>query len=230
MKKNLFIFLSIFFLTLNFVFAKELEIDSGPVKSKPEKPLLMMESKRETRKENTNPEEKPNLLKIYKEENSRSSEPGSEVGKSRRNNPVSCSETKDLIEKRSRIINSNLEKRKALIGRIEQVIGARLSRLSSVGADVTSIQAVLDNYITESKSLIEKKESLITTLATLNNFDCISDPGAFKSTLKEFNLNFRNQNLEFNRLNRDLRLNVFYQINNLEEKYNFNQAPVGESR
>lgn len=227
MKKYLALYILLFTLSFNFALAEEVT-NPNPVKGNPEKRMLLMESKRDLRiqDENYSKPEKVNLIKTFKNENANDDEgTGPDLGRGK--GLPSCSETKDLMEKRSQTLNSNLEKRKTLLVKIRQLLNARIDDLASKGSDVTSIRATLESYVVKSEELFAKREALISSLVSLMNFDCISDPKNFKNNLKEFNMSFRNQNLEFNKLNRDLRLNVFYQINSLQKKgvVNSNSAP-----
>jgi hypothetical protein len=193
--------------------------------SKEQRPMLYktlpIESKRELRGEDREKGETPNLMKVYKSENKKDSDSGSETDsrpdKGRGAGLPSCSETKDMMEKRLYVLNSNLTKRVSVNEKVRTVVSSKISQLKSAGIDTSKVEESFSSYETSLQTLITDREKLISTLSELTMFDCINSPAPFKDNLKKFNQDFRNQNLEFNKLNKTLRVGVFYELNKLIE-------------
>jgi len=176
---------------------------------------LRVEPKRDLKLDASLPKDKVNLSKTYKEENS---SPAKETRKSEFGNQKPCTQTLLMMEKRIEVMEQNLEKRKELRERILEKLNSRIQTLKSSGIDTTKVEESLSDYVSQTDSVLKQREGLIMVLAELTNFDCGGDPVNFKNNLKDFNQRFKNQNLEFNRINKEFRINVLYELNNLIEK------------
>lgn len=217
-KKLLFSLIFVFTISINISHAEE-EV------SKEQRPMLYktlpVESKRELKGEESERKESPNLMKVYKAENRReeedSSKPENKLDKGRGAGLPSCSETKAMMEKRISVLNSNLSKRNSINDKVRNLVNAKISLLKGKGLDTSTIESNFSAYQTSLQNLISDREKLIASLSDLTMFDCINSPAPFKENLKKFNQDFRNQNLEFNKLNKTLRVGVFYELNKLIE-------------
>lgn len=127
----------------------------------------------------------------------------------------SCTNSLQMIDKRIKVLQSNLVKRKSLTEKINFNLTAKLETLKASGLDTSEIEESLKNYLEQSEKLVNQREDLLTYLISLSNFNCETDSVNFKKNLKEFNSRFKNQNLEFNKLNSDFKSNVLQQIDNL---------------
>jgi len=215
MKQNtkfLLIFsLSIYFLFPTFVKAEEGQDNPKPMLLKG----LKAETKRDLNQASSEPKERMNLVKTFKEENT---------------GAKTCTETKAMIDKRLSLMQVNLSKRKALVTRVNTVLEKKIEYLKAKNLDTSKIEASLQTYTDSMNSLFAQREALVSSLSALTNFDCTSDPAGFKTNLKQFNQNFKNQNLDFNQLNKDLRVKVLYEISNLINQKQANNSSQGGSQ
>jgi hypothetical protein len=200
MKQNLLIlFLLLSFISRGLVFANpnQNEIE--------EKPKI-----REVLEKNRNISEKSTT------EKDRNSSP-LEQDRGRGPGLLSCSETSKVIENRIELLDSNLTKKKALLEKINNTVTRRFQSLNSKNIETTQIEENFSNYLANVNSLLVQRAELISSLTSLVSFDCQNNQSEYKLKLREINQKFKNQNLEFNRASRDLRVNVFYQLSTLSK-------------
>ena len=176
---------------------------------------LRVDTKKDLKIETSSPKEKLNLSKTYKEENST---PSREIKRSEFGNQKPCTQTLLMMEKRIEVMEQNLQKRKELKERILEKLNSRIQTLKSSGIDTSKVEESLSEYVSQTDNVLKQREGLIMVLADLTRFDCGGDSVNFKNNLKDFNQRFKNQNLEFNRINKEFRIKVLYELNNLIEK------------
>ena len=132
----------------------------------------------------------------------------------------SCSETRIMMNKRINVLNENLTKKGAFLVKTDSFLNNKILSLISEGIDTSKLEQSWSDYQSQTENLLLSRNELITRLGELASFDCEGNPSGFKESLKEFNQLFRNQNLEFNKLNKEFRVNILYEINNLSLKLN----------
>ena len=137
--------------------------------------------------------------------------------KSEFRNQAPCSQTLLMMQKRVAKMEENLQKRKALRDKIQARISQKIQVIKVSGIDTSKVEASLEDYINQTDEMLKQREGSIKVLSDLTSFDCGGDPVNFKNNLKEFNQKFKNQNLEFNRVNKEFRVNVLYELNKLIE-------------
>jgi len=143
------------------------------------------------------------------------SKPESKMYKSEFGSQKSCQNSLNMMEKRLKVLESNLSKRRELIQKITTNLRAKIDTLNASGLDTTGVETTLETYIEETNKLISQREGLIMVLADLTRFDCDSDPSNFRNNIKDFNQRFKNQNLEFNKLNAEFKSKVLQEIDKL---------------
>lgn len=132
--------------------------------------------------------------------------------------PKTCENTLQMMENRLDVLESNLKKRRSLVEKISLIINKKVTYLKSKGMDTSAIEVSLQEYLNSSNELLKQREGSMMVLSDLTRFDCAGDPSNFKNNLKDFNLRFRNHNLEFNKLHNEFKKNILYQISTLSEK------------
>lgn len=143
--------------------------------------------------------------------------------------PKSCDNTLTMMEKRLDVLESNLKKRRALVEKTSLILNKKIANLKSKGLDTSKTEISLQEYLNGTNELLKQREGSIMVLADLTRFDCDGDPANFKNNLKDFNQRFKNHNLEFNKLNRELRVNVLYEISSLSKKLEESMKPSEEN-
>jgi len=131
--------------------------------------------------------------------------------------PRSCENTKQMMEKRLDVLETNLQKRKSLLVKTKNIVNSKISDLKSRGVDTSTVEENFNSYLQKLDNAFKLREGNMMVLADLTRFDCAGDPSNFKNNLKDYNQRFKNHNLEFNKLNRDLRVLVFYEIAKLNQ-------------
>jgi hypothetical protein len=162
----------------------------------------------------------PNSIINKQNSKSDSSTPSNKLDKSERKefaNQAPCLQTLNMMEKRITVMEENLKKRRALVEKIQTNLTSKIQTLKTSGLDTSNAENALNNYINQTNDILNQREGLIMVLADLTRFDCGGDPVNFKNNLKDFNQRFKNQNLEFNRINQEFRVKVLYEISNLIE-------------
>jgi hypothetical protein len=214
-KHILFLYLAIFISIPSFALSENAQKSNERENKGLMQKDLRSESKRDLKQDVSIPKEKINLPKVYKEENS---SPSKETKRSEFGNQKPCTQTLMMMEKRIETLESNLQKRKALRDKIQERLSQKIQTLKLSGVDTSKVEASLSEYLNQTDEVLKQREGIIMVLADLTRFDCGGDPVNFKANLKDFNQRFKNQNLEFNRINKEFRLNVLYELNKLIER------------